>query len=87
MKTEGQYSLDADPMVLAKRVAELEKACDIARGILVDPTDSLRVIANQCELALDDKPLQATAIREEHERLTHVRTRAHAMSTIMGRSY
>ena len=83
----GQYTLDADPMVLARRVAELERACDLAAGILVDMTDSLRVIADQCEKALDDRPTQAMAIREQHERLTHIRNRAHAMSVIMGRSY
>ena len=83
----GQYTLDADPMVLAKRVAELERACDLASGILVDITDTVRAIADQCEKALDDKPTQAMAIRDQHERLTHIRTRAHAMSTIMGRSY
>ena len=84
----GQYSLDADPMVLARRVAELERACDLASGILVELTDSLRVMADQCELALsEDHQPQALAIREQHERLTHIRNRAHAMSTIMGRSY
>lgn len=83
----GQYTLDADPMVLAKRVAELERACDLASGILVDLTDTVRVIADQCEKALDDKPTQAMAIRDQHERLTHIRARTHAMSVIMGRSY
>lgn len=48
----------------------------------------MKVIADQCDKALcEDSPLQAGRIYEEHERLTHIRDRAHAASVKMGRSY
>lgn len=88
MKTEGQYTLDADPMTLAKRVTELEDACDIAAGALLDLTDATRLLASQCELALSEShPLQAGAICDLHDKLTHIRDRAHAMGAKLGRSY
>lgn len=88
MKTEGQYTLDADPMVLAKRVQTLEMACDVLSACLVELTRSARIIADQCDKALcEDKPLQAKALYEECEALNGIEDRAHAMSVMMNRSY
>lgn len=88
MKAEKQYTLDTDVFVMAERVKVLEEVCDMASGALLDLTESVRLIAAQCDAALsDDRPLQAKAIYEEHERLTHIRDVAHAMSVRMGRSY
>lgn len=85
---DGQYTLDADPMTLARRVQKLEECYDRLSGCLVDLTRSLMVIADQCDKALcEDRPLQAWAICAEHERLTHVHDSAHGAYTIMGRSY
>lgn len=86
--TDGQYTLDADPMVLAKRVKVLEETCDILSGCLVDLARSARVIADQCDKVLcEDRPLQAKALYEECERLTEIEHSAHAASVWMGRSY
>lgn len=86
--SDGQYTLDADPMVLACRVQLLEECCDRLCCCVVDLTRSLRVIADQCDKALcEDRPLQAGAICDEHEALTHIHNRAHAASVIIGRSY
>lgn len=85
---DGQYTLDADPMVLVRRVQKLEECYDRLSGCLVDLTRSLMVIADQFDKALcEDRPLQAGAIADEHERLTWVQNRAHAASVMMGRSY
>ena len=85
---KGQYTLDADPLLLAKRCEQLELAVDTLAGCMVDLVDSVRIIADACDKALcEDRPLQARAIAEQHERLTHVRDRAHAASVAMGRSY
>lgn len=86
--TDGQYTLDADPMVLAARVKALEEVCDIASGILVDLTRATRAVTAQCDLALSsDRPLQAKAIGDQMDVLNHIHDRAHAMSVRMGRSY
>lgn len=88
MRPDGQYTLDADPMVLAKRVQQLEHAVDTLSGCVCDLTHALRNIAYQCELGLSESaPLQASRMSEEHDRLNHVYDRAHAASVMMGRSY
>ncbi len=88
MVTKGQYTLDADPMVLARRVETLERACDVMSGCLVDLTDSTRRIVADVEAVMGEHyPLQAQTLHTEHEVLTHVRDMAHAMSVLMGRSY
>ena len=85
---DGQYTLDANPMALAVRMKKVEDAADILSGCLVDLTRSLQVIADQCDKALcEDRPLQAGAICDEHERLVEIGHRAHAASVLMGRSY
>ena len=86
--TNGQYTLDADPMVLAKRVKVLEETCDILSGCLVELARSTRLIADQCDKALcEDRPLQAKALNDECECLTKIEHSAHAASVRMGRSY
>lgn len=86
--SDGQYTLDADPMTLARRVQKLEECCDRLSGCLVDLTRSMMVIADQFDKALcEEKPLQAGAICAEHEHLVQVHEKAHGASTIMGRSY
>lgn len=87
MRTEGQYTLDADPIVLAKRVKSLELAVDMASGILVDMDRCLRRVVAACEAACEDRPTQAKSLREEYEQLQHIHDRAHAMGVLMGRSY
>ena len=88
MRPDGQYTLDCDPMVLAKRVQQLEQAVDVLSGCMCDLTHALRNIAYQCELGLSEgHPLQASRLSEEHDRLSHVYDRAHAASVMMGRSY
>lgn len=49
---DGQYTLDANPMVLAKRVQTLEHACDVMSGCLVELARSARLIADMCDKAL-----------------------------------
>jgi len=86
--TDGQYTLDADPAVLARRVEALERAVDALSGAMVDLVRSTRLIADQCDKALcEDRPLQAKALCDEHERLQEVADAAHAASVLMGRSY
>lgn len=86
--SNGQYTLDCDPMVLAKRVQQLEHAVDVLSGCVCDLTHTLRNVAYQCELGLSEgHPLQASGLSEEHDRLNHVYDRAHAASVMMGRSY
>lgn len=88
MRPDGQYTLDCDPMVLAKRVQQLEHAVDTLSGSVCDLTHALRNVACQCELGLSEgHPLQASSLSEEHDRLSHVYDRAHAASVMMGRSY
>ena len=88
MRPDGQYTLDADPMVLAKRVQQLEHAVDVLSGSVCDLTHALRNIAYQCELGFSEgHPLQASSLSDEHDRLSHVYDRAHAASVMMGRSY
>ncbi len=84
----GQYTLDADPMVLAKRVQTLEMAVDRLSATLADLARETRVIADQCDRALcESHALQAKALDEAHSRLNGVVGRAHAVSALMGRSY
>ncbi len=85
---DGQYTLDADPMVLAKRVQTLERACDVMSGCLVELARSARLIADMCDKALcEEKPLQAKTLCDECDTLTRIEHSAHAMSVMMGRSY
>ena len=84
----GQYTLDADPMVLAKRVRTLEHAVDGLTAAMTDLVRTVRVMADQCDKALcENRPLQAKALNECHEHLQETCDRIHAVSVRMGRSY
>lgn len=86
--SNGQYTLDCDPMVLAKRVQTLEVAVDRLCAAVSDLARDTRLIADQCEKALcESHALQAKTLYETHERLSNVVGRAHAVGAMMGRSY
>lgn len=86
--SNGQYTLDCDPMVLAKRVQTLEIAVDRLCAAVSDLARDTRLVADQCEKALcESHALQAKALYEAHENLNGVVGRAHAVSALMGRSY
>ena len=88
MRPDGQYTLDADPMVLAERVQQLEHAVDVLSSCVCDMTRSMRNIAYECELGFSEsRPLQASSLSDEHDRLNHVYDNAHEASVMMGRSY
>lgn len=86
--TEGQYTLDADPMVLANRVKTLEHAFDLMSACLVETATSCRLLADCLDqLACEDRPQQAQMARSLHEDFGEIYQRAHTMSTLMNRSY
>lgn len=86
--TDGQYTLDADPMVLARRVETLEHVCDTLCGCIHDLAMDVRLVIGECDAALcETHPVQAARLNVLVEHATHVCDRAHAASVMMGRSY
>ena len=86
--SDGQYTLDADPMVLAKRMQTLEHAVDGLTAAMTDLVRTVRVMADLCDKALcEERPVQAKELGECHEHLQETCDRVHAVSVRMGRSY
>ena len=87
-QVDGQYTLDADPMVLARRVQVLEQAVDGLTAVLVALIRDVRVVCYEADKALcEDRPLQAAELAETAERMSKLYGKVHALSTMMGRSY
>lgn len=86
--SDGQYTLDADPAVLARRLQKLELAYDGLTAVTVGLVDELRLVAYQCELATSEGyPLQSARLNECIESINALHVKAHAVSTLLGRSY
>ena len=87
-RPSGQYTLDADPMVLAKRVETLEHVCDGLCAVLMGALRDFRVVCPELDHALcEDRPLQAARLAEQCERVDGLKGHVHALGTMMGRSY
>ena len=86
--SDEQYTLDADPLVLAERCRKLEMCCDSLSACLVELTRIVRVACDATDKALcEDKPLQAQTLYELGEDLTRAYDMAHKASSLVGRSY
>lgn len=84
----GQYTLDADPMVLAERIKKLEHAMDSMCAAMIDLTNIVRVTASATEAAVcEAHPLQVNTLDGLQDGLTHVHDLAHQAGVLMGRSY
>lgn len=87
-RPDGQYTLDADPMVLAKRVETLEHVCDGLCAVLMGALRDFRVAFSELDHALcEDRPLHAARLAEQCERIDELKDHVHALAVLMGRSY
>lgn len=85
---DKQYTLDCDPMVLAKRVKTLEEAVDMYSACLMELLKTTRLLAYECERVTQKSyPVQSARISELIQDYHYIWGKVHRMSTIMGRSY
>ena len=86
--SDGQYTLDCDPLILAERVKKLEHAVDRLSAAMMDLRNAMQVLADQCACGLSETaPCQAHRCEELHKDIVETWGDIHAASVEMGRSY